>query len=181
MAFNGSGTFVRLYNWVTDRGNLIKIRADRMDGEFDGIASALSNVICKDGQTTLTADIPFNNRKITALGDATLGTHALNRQTGDVRYQLRPGTLTATATFDDTDVLGFYDSTTTTDLSLTGALFRSDLLTKWRTSGYVFSAGVRMLFNSTPPVGWTLETAAAYNDAALTLEHPSCDRRCTGV
>ena len=37
MPFNGGGISSRLYNWITDRNNGVKIRADRMDAEFDGI------------------------------------------------------------------------------------------------------------------------------------------------
>lgn len=59
MAFNGSGVFVRLYNWVNDRNANIKVRADRMDDEMDGIATGLSTCITKDGQTTTSAAIPF--------------------------------------------------------------------------------------------------------------------------
>lgn len=53
---------------------------------MDGIAAGLSNCITKDGQTIVTANIPFNGRKITGLGDATAATDAVNRQTGDGRY-----------------------------------------------------------------------------------------------
>lgn len=59
MAFNGTGTFSRLYNWVSDAASGINIRADRSDNELDGIATGLSTAICKDGQTTTTAVIPF--------------------------------------------------------------------------------------------------------------------------
>lgn len=59
MAYNGLGTFVRLYNWANDAAAGTKIRADRMDAETDGIASGLSTAICKDGQTVTTALIPF--------------------------------------------------------------------------------------------------------------------------
>ena len=38
MAFNGSGTFVRAYNWATDAANSIMIDATRMDGEDNGFA-----------------------------------------------------------------------------------------------------------------------------------------------
>ena len=58
MAFNGSGVFVRLYNWVNDAAANIKIRADRMDNEMDGFATGLSSCITKDGQTTITANLP---------------------------------------------------------------------------------------------------------------------------
>ncbi len=86
MALNGSGTFSRLYNWVTDRNNSIKIRADRMDAELDGIATALSQALYKDGQQTVTADIPFGGFRLTGVGTATAGTDALNRDAGDARY-----------------------------------------------------------------------------------------------
>jgi hypothetical protein len=59
MAFNGSGTFVRVHDWTTDEGNAVNITASRMDSEDDGFATGLSTVICKDGQTTTTAAIPF--------------------------------------------------------------------------------------------------------------------------
>lgn len=97
MPYNGSGTFARIYNWVTDRNNGVKVRADRMDAEMDGIATGLSNAICRDGQSTITADIPFNNRKITGLGNATADADALNRITADARYQAVDAELSAIA------------------------------------------------------------------------------------
>ena len=59
MAFNGNGTFNRLYSWASDATNGILVRSDRMDTEDNGFATGLSTVICKDGQTTTTAVIPF--------------------------------------------------------------------------------------------------------------------------
>jgi hypothetical protein len=105
MAFNGSGTFVRLYNWVTDRNNSVKILADRMDGEMDGFADGLTNCITKDGQTTPTANIPLGGFKITNLGNATTGSDALNRTSGDARYHPIGATTTtdnAVARYDGT-------------------------------------------------------------------------------
>jgi len=78
MAFNGTGTFVRLYNWVTDKNNSIPITASRMDDETDGIATGLSNCITKDGQTTISANIPFNSKKITGLGVGSARTDSIN-------------------------------------------------------------------------------------------------------
>ncbi len=45
MPFNASGTFQRVHDWTTDRDASIKIRADRMDEEFDGIAQALNDIV----------------------------------------------------------------------------------------------------------------------------------------
>ena len=78
MAFNGSGTFNRIYNWVTDKANGFKITASRVDGEFDGMATGLSNCITKDGQTTISANIPLNSFKLTGLGSGTARTDVIN-------------------------------------------------------------------------------------------------------
>lgn len=59
MAFNGSGVFSRLFNWVTDKTNLVPVTASRMDSEMDGMATGLSSCLVKDGQQTATARIPF--------------------------------------------------------------------------------------------------------------------------
>jgi hypothetical protein len=59
MAFNGSGTYNRTHDWTTDEGNGVNITASRFDTEHDGFATGLSTTICKDGQTTTTAAIPF--------------------------------------------------------------------------------------------------------------------------
>lgn len=36
--------YTRIYNWVTDRNNGVPITASRMDGEFDGVATALNSL-----------------------------------------------------------------------------------------------------------------------------------------
>jgi hypothetical protein len=70
MAFNGSGVFQRLYSWVNDAAANIKIRADRMDNEMNGFATGLSTCITKDGQTTITANLPMANFRHTGVGNA---------------------------------------------------------------------------------------------------------------
>lgn len=59
MSFNGSGTYVRTYSWTVDAANGVFIRSDRMDADTNDIASGLTNCICKDGQSTTSAAIPF--------------------------------------------------------------------------------------------------------------------------
>lgn len=70
MSYNGSGVFVRLYNFVNDAASSIKIRADRMDNELAGIATGLTTCITKDGQTTVTANLPMATFRHTGVGDA---------------------------------------------------------------------------------------------------------------
>ncbi|MGL4558669.1 MAG: hypothetical protein ACRCV5_14290 [Afipia sp.] len=122
MAFNGSGTFSRIYNWVNDRNAALKIRADRMDAEMDGFATGLSTCITKDGQTTISANIPFNNKRITGLGDASADTDALNRQTGDGRYlyMARADVASASTTDLSTSKAGHQRVTGTTTITSFG-------------------------------------------------------------
>lgn len=78
MSFNGSGVFTPAISFVADKNSAIGPQASRFDTVMDDIATGLSTAICRDGQTTITANIPFSNRKITGLGDATAETDALN-------------------------------------------------------------------------------------------------------
>jgi hypothetical protein len=45
MPFNASGVFQRLFNWRNDRDGGIKILAERMDQETDGIAAAINDMV----------------------------------------------------------------------------------------------------------------------------------------
>lgn len=85
MSYNGSGTFTRTDGvrsgssvWQSARDAGVAIEADDHDTHDNDIASGLSNCITKDGQTTLTANIPFSNFKITGLGSGTAANHASN-------------------------------------------------------------------------------------------------------
>lgn len=123
MAFNGSGVFQRLYNWVTDRDNSIKIRADRMDAEMDGFATALSNCITKDGQTSITANIPFNTYKATGLGNPTAAQDAATKTYVD---SPKDGTHRIVNTSDATKKLAFDLSNLTTGNTRTISMIDAD-------------------------------------------------------
>lgn len=68
MAFNGSGVHNRVHDWTQDLANTIPVTASRMDAEHDDISAALSNTICRDGQSTTTARIPFASGVSAAAG-----------------------------------------------------------------------------------------------------------------
>ena len=70
MPYNGNGVFNRVHDWTRDKANAIKINASRMDEEFDGVAGGLSTAVTRDGQTTVTADLPMNGHRHTRIGDA---------------------------------------------------------------------------------------------------------------
>jgi len=75
MPYNGAGVFNRVYNWVTDKNNSIPITASRVDTEDTGFATGLSNAICKDGQTTITANLPMSGFIHTGVGNASATNH----------------------------------------------------------------------------------------------------------
>lgn len=98
MPFNGSGTFSRVYNWVTDKNNSINITASRADTEDTGFATGLTNCICRDGQTTITANLPMSGFAHTGVANATARTqYAVVGQIQDSTYNWIAGGGTADA------------------------------------------------------------------------------------
>jgi hypothetical protein len=69
------GSHTRVHNWVSDKNSDIKITASRFDEENDDFSSSLSVMIARDGQSTITADIPFSGFRPVSVGDATAQTH----------------------------------------------------------------------------------------------------------
>ena len=62
MARNGSGSYTNPYpNFVA--GTVIS--SDQVDSNNSDIATALTQSIAVDGQSTVTGNIPFNSKKIT--------------------------------------------------------------------------------------------------------------------
>ena len=69
MAFDGSGTYSRVHNWVTDRDAGTVITASRMDAEDDSLVTALNLCLLKDGQQDPTASLPMAGFKHTGGGE----------------------------------------------------------------------------------------------------------------
>lgn len=89
MPFNGSGVFQRVMSWIDDRNNGVKITADRHDNEDDNFASGLSQTICKNGESTTTARIPFAQG--IGLNDGTASAPAINFSSDTNTGFFRPG------------------------------------------------------------------------------------------
>jgi hypothetical protein len=81
MPFDSSGVFNRVIpgGWKADRDAGTKITAVRHDDEDDGFATGLSTCITRTGVSTILADIPWNNKKIVALGEPTNATDAATK------------------------------------------------------------------------------------------------------
>lgn len=86
MPYNGAGTFTRLYSWVAEAISGIPISSPHMDAEFNGVASALSNCITRDGQSVPSSDIPWGGKRLTGLGTAIAAGDAISMGTADARY-----------------------------------------------------------------------------------------------
>lgn len=115
MSFNGSGLFQ-----INSAGNPVVTATDISSTWLNALtadlAAGLSNVICKDGQTTLTANIPFGGFKATGLAVATT--------TGDALSYGRAATVTTLAATGASTLAGFTSSAASSvaaKLSLPGA------------------------------------------------------------
>lgn len=73
MGDNGAGTFTPPAASFPEVPDTL-IDATRFDATILDMATAISNRICKDGQTTVTANIPFNNFKATGMAQGTART-----------------------------------------------------------------------------------------------------------
>lgn len=83
MAFDGSGTFLRIMNWASDAAAGIKIKSDRHDTQDDDFANGLSNTITKDGQSSPTNNIPMNDHRIINLADPVDDQDAVTKRYAD--------------------------------------------------------------------------------------------------
>ena len=132
-AFNGSGTFVRSFNWVVDKTNSVNITASRMDTEMDGAAAGLTLCTTRDGQGKMAADwLPsvdasfslgsasFRWLNAVISGNLTLGGRIINatapafnaRRTGGLLILAASVYTTIKFDTENTDLSNNYDNTT---------------------------------------------------------------------
>lgn len=148
MPYNGSGTFTRAHNWTTDKTNTVPVTASRMDTECDGFATGLSTAICKDGQTTATARIPF-----------VLGTSAMAGSASSASYA-QVNDLNTGMYFPAADQVAITcGGTTVLTLTASAGTILGNPITN-------FPSGTLMLFQQTAaPTGWT--KSATHDNKAL--------------
>lgn len=99
MPLNGSGSYTTPNTFLPNTTILSAL----VNGNFSDAATALSTAVYKDGQQTLTANIPFANFKITGLGTGSARTDSINYgqvQDGKANWVVAGGTSDAiTATY----------------------------------------------------------------------------------
>jgi hypothetical protein len=72
--YNGNGSFSVVWDWTDRRDAGANISASEMDQQDSDIATGLSTAICKDGQTTITANLPMANFRHTGVANASART-----------------------------------------------------------------------------------------------------------
>jgi hypothetical protein len=90
MSFDGSGVYSLTYTWAAEAASP-PIAISKLDTEMAGIATGLSLAILRNGNGKPTANIDWNDKKITNLANATADADALNRITADGRYATLAG------------------------------------------------------------------------------------------
>ena len=100
MAFDGSGNFNLTYNWVDDYNLAILIDPTRMMGQENDMAGGLSLCITRDGQGVPSANIGWNNFRLTDLANPVLAGDATNLGYSDARYMRVNGSNAATASIN---------------------------------------------------------------------------------
>ena len=109
-----------------------------------------------------------DNVKGAVVASGTPGGSFLTQDAADVRYVRNPNALASVSTLTSGDKIPVFIASAAGNRQIDWTALTADLLGEWRTAGYIFSAGARILFQqTTPPTGWTKESNSAYNDAIL--------------
>ena len=173
MPFNGAGMFVRVRNWVADATAGIKIRADYHDIEDDNFADGISHCIARDGQSIITANLPLNGKRITALADPTNAQDAATMAYADTKIA-KTGDATLTGKLTVTDSI-----TSGSTVTATGHKTRAGLTGAYGTAFFNFNYTA----TGTKLDAWvdgtnlgTLATQAFANTAAANAAAPKVNR-----
>lgn len=169
--FNGSGTYVRGYNWVSDAANSINITASRVDADMADVVAGFNLTVTRDGQGAMTA--PF---KCIA---GTVGTPALNFSDATTGFY-RPSANVIAAAVSGANVFTL-DSTGITATPIGGSTPAAGAFTTLTTNGLVLSpyAMKNRLINASNPYQidqrnngslQTITSSATYTSRVYTID-----------
>ena len=116
MSYNGSGTFV-INSAGTPYVSGTVISSTAANALNSDLATGLSTAICKDGQTTVTANIPLGGFRITGLGAGTVASDAARLS------QVQNSTTTTLISITGTDTITGTVSPTLSSIYVTGQVF----------------------------------------------------------
>ena len=99
------------------------------------------------------------------------GASGITQAEADLRYIRNANALSAITDLADADIFPLWKISGSGNRGVTYASLKTELTTDFQADGRMFPAGTRLVFQqTTPPTGWTKETGAAYDDAALRFE-----------
>lgn len=132
MARNGSGTYTRVTGTPYIYGTVIDQVV--VNSEFDDIATALTNSLAKNGETTPTGNLPMGGYKLTGLGAATTAGDAVRYEQAGTCAIVETHAATSKATPVDADEIPLADSAATFGLKkLTWSNIKATLKTYFDT------------------------------------------------
>lgn len=115
--------------------------------------------------------ITHDNCAGAVIGGTTAEATGITQAEADLRYTRNANALSDVTDLADADIFSFWDISGSGNRGVTYASLKTELTTDFRADGRMFPVGTRMVFQmTTPPTGWTKETGAAYDDAALRFE-----------
>lgn len=143
MAYNGAGTFNRLFSWAADAVAGLFISSSRMDSEMNGFATGLTNCVTRDGQSPALANLPIAGFKLTGLG--------IGVTSGDsLAYQQIPGP-------------AFFNA------GSTGAALSIDFVTNGGYQQFTMTANTTITLGAGTGIGWYLLQAIQDATGSRTL------------
>jgi microcystin-dependent protein len=200
LAFNGSGVHNRVHDWTQDLTNTIPVTASRMDAEHDDISTALSSVICRDGQSTTTTRIPFAAGVSAAAGSTSAVAYAQTNDTNTGMYfpatdqwgLVAGGTAVLTGTASGVAATGTFG--VTGDVTITGALAATGNIThhgqpivpigtivdyagSTEPNGWLFCYGQAVSRTTYADLFTALSTTYGVGDGSTTFNLPDCRGR----
>jgi hypothetical protein len=138
--FNGSGTYTLPAADLPVSGQVIS--STKMNSIFNDLATALTNCVAKDGQSTMTGALKMGSQRITGLGDGAVGTPAIAWANDSNSGIYRSGTFKTAISEDGTKIV----EVTTSGVDITGALSISNGLA---VDSY-FTGGVKIGYKAVP-------------------------------
>lgn len=169
--FNGSGSYLRYFNWANDKANGIDITASRFDTEDGGFATGLSSCIVKDGQQTTTARIPFavglsfaGSSGVAPTGDLTSGIFSPSSGQLDIKSV---GTIVGSFTSTGLNNAAIGATTSSTALFSTATIGTLNLNTATITGGTINGTTIGATTSSTAL--FSTATVGTLNSASVAL------------
>ena len=178
---DSGGTFSRLYSFTADAAANIAAQPGRFDNELNGMATALTNRMTRDGQAPPLADLPMGAFKFTGLAAGSLTGHSVNYDQLILKTDIASLSATTGAALIGvtgggtvqaaiTALNGTVTGTNFSDTSTTSLLIGTGAKTLTISTGKSYTIGQFVTIASTPsPANFMYGQITAYNSGTGVL------------